>query len=277
MNYERIYNNIIEKYQKLNLKKNKSSYLETHHIIPRCCGGSNNKNNLVTFTGKAHFICHLLLTKMYLNDIKKHQKLLFAFNNLLCMNAPSQDRPNRKQITSRLYQNLKEEYAKIKGENWKGNKNPNSKRNRTYTEEERKILSDRFKGENNPMFGKTGEDHPKGMLGKHHSEETRKKMSDNSKGDKNSHFGKITSEETKRKISLSKIGKKYSIETKLKHKNYASNRVWVNNNIEQKCIKKDELINYDMNIWKLGMIKGWKWTQESKDKLSKSKTKINSN
>lgn len=34
----------------------------------------------------------------------------------------------------------------------------------------------KYDGENNPMFGRTGENHPRGMLGKHHTEETKAKI-----------------------------------------------------------------------------------------------------
>ena len=60
MNYEKIYNQIIERAKSRNL----DGYSEKHHIIPKCMGGGNNKGNLVNLTAKEHFICHLLLTKM---------------------------------------------------------------------------------------------------------------------------------------------------------------------------------------------------------------------
>ena len=40
-------------------------YTETHHIIPKCLGGSNEHENLVVLTAKEHFVCHYLLTKIY--------------------------------------------------------------------------------------------------------------------------------------------------------------------------------------------------------------------
>ena len=61
MNYQKIYNQIIErgKIRKLDC------YKEKHHIIPKCMGGNNDKNNLVELTTKEHFICHKLLTEIY--------------------------------------------------------------------------------------------------------------------------------------------------------------------------------------------------------------------
>ena len=57
-----------------------SGYIEKHHIIPKSCGGSNKKENLVALTAKEHFICHLLLTKMTENNYRI--KMRNSFNNI---------------------------------------------------------------------------------------------------------------------------------------------------------------------------------------------------
>lgn len=61
MNYIKVYNKIIEKCK--NIKPTKSS--EKHHIVPKSLGGSNDSYNLVELEHKEHFICHLLLAKIY--------------------------------------------------------------------------------------------------------------------------------------------------------------------------------------------------------------------
>lgn len=58
--YTKWYNNIISKYTEYP----PTGYTETHHILPRSMGGSDNSPNLVKLTAKAHFICHVLLIKM---------------------------------------------------------------------------------------------------------------------------------------------------------------------------------------------------------------------
>lgn len=58
--YTRIYYQIINRAQTRKL----DGYCEEHHIVPKCLGGSNSKENLVELTAREHFICHLLLTKM---------------------------------------------------------------------------------------------------------------------------------------------------------------------------------------------------------------------
>jgi len=66
LNYEKIYNALVEKAKVRGLDKSKDSgYYEIHHILPRCLGGSDHKSNLVMFTGREHFISHMLLWKMY--------------------------------------------------------------------------------------------------------------------------------------------------------------------------------------------------------------------
>ena len=93
--YTRWYFNIID-----NRKKNiPDGYFEKHHIIPKCLGGSNDKNNLVKLTAREHFICHLLLTKM--ND---NYKLKFALHMMLVKND-KQD--IRYKCNSKIYEYVK--------------------------------------------------------------------------------------------------------------------------------------------------------------------------
>lgn len=42
----------------------KDGVFENHHIIPKSCGGTNLKTNLVLLTPREHFVCHLLLVKI---------------------------------------------------------------------------------------------------------------------------------------------------------------------------------------------------------------------
>lgn len=56
-----------------------SRYLEDHHILPKCMGGSDDKDNMVLLTLREHFICHLLLPHMVYNKNYK-TRLLFALS-----------------------------------------------------------------------------------------------------------------------------------------------------------------------------------------------------
>jgi hypothetical protein len=102
MNYYKIYYSIIE-----SRKRNKYvGYTECHHILPRCLGGSDDKDNLVNLSAKEHFICHLLLTKMYTVGTNEYYKMCHAFMMMLVSNK-SQSR----YITSKRYVSLKEGHS----------------------------------------------------------------------------------------------------------------------------------------------------------------------
>lgn len=45
-------------------------FIEKHHIIPKCMGGSDSLNNIVLLPTRVHFIAHYLLYKAYPEDIK---------------------------------------------------------------------------------------------------------------------------------------------------------------------------------------------------------------
>lgn len=61
MNYQLHYNKLMI------IAKNRvfTGYSESHHIIPRCLGGSDDPSNLVNLTAREHFVAHQLLAKMH--------------------------------------------------------------------------------------------------------------------------------------------------------------------------------------------------------------------
>lgn len=73
MNYQEVYYNIIHKSKsktREKLKRNQEAYIyyENHHILPKCLGGTNDKENLVLLTAREHYLCHKLLTYIYPNS-----------------------------------------------------------------------------------------------------------------------------------------------------------------------------------------------------------------
>lgn len=88
MNYHKIYENLIEKAKNRLLE----GYQERHHIIPKCMGGSNDRENLVGLTPEEHFLAHQLLVKMYPNN----DKLIYA-----CQSMIYHDSKNR--INNKMY------------------------------------------------------------------------------------------------------------------------------------------------------------------------------
>lgn len=102
MNYNKLYNKIIEK-RKI---ETPTGYTEEHHIIPRSLGGTDDTSNLVKLTAKEHFICHLLLTKMYVKGSDEYYKMGHAF---LMMLVSSKNQ--KRYVTSRKYEHLKVSFS----------------------------------------------------------------------------------------------------------------------------------------------------------------------
>ena len=104
MDYQRIYNAIISKRKLSPLKKSPTSYTESHHIIPRCLGGNDSKENLIRLTGREHFVAHRLLAKIHPND-RGLAFAVFTMRNL-------QDR----RVPSKTYELLKKRYCESASE-----------------------------------------------------------------------------------------------------------------------------------------------------------------
>lgn len=66
MNYSKHYNLLIERAKNRIL----DSYVESHHIVPRCMGGSDDFINLVDLTPEEHYLAHQLLVKIYPSNMK---------------------------------------------------------------------------------------------------------------------------------------------------------------------------------------------------------------
>jgi hypothetical protein len=64
MNYLKHYNMLIERSQNRVI----DGYVEKHHIIPRCLGGTNDTSNIAVLTPEEHFLAHQLLVKIYPNS-----------------------------------------------------------------------------------------------------------------------------------------------------------------------------------------------------------------
>ena len=96
MNHGAIYNSIIQKAKSEDRKKGKGMYYERHHIIPKCLGGKDIKENLILLTAKEHYLCHKLLCEIY----PENDKLAFAFWNMC---RPSNRHHKRYIVSGRAY------------------------------------------------------------------------------------------------------------------------------------------------------------------------------
>lgn len=61
MDYKRHYDLLINRAKTRVLDE----FSETHHIVPRCLGGSNDPANLVELTPEEHYVAHQLLIRIY--------------------------------------------------------------------------------------------------------------------------------------------------------------------------------------------------------------------
>jgi hypothetical protein len=150
------------------------TYYEKHHIIPRCLGGADDKDNLVLLTAREHFLCHKLLCKIYPNN----KKLVFA---LWRMCVPGRNYQHRYKITSKEYEMIRIKMANAISSLLTG---------RQYVMTENRI----------DAINKR-----KGKSGRALSAETKKKISDAAKLRKDS-------DETRMKKSIANKGQKRSLD-----------------------------------------------------------------
>jgi hypothetical protein len=206
--YTSYYNNIIDRAKTRLL----DGYHETHHIIPKSLGGSNHKDNLVKLTAREHFICHLLLTKMFDGDAKN--KMVHAAWAMATLENEFQ---KRYKITSKIYESLRIRYANLKSEALRG------KPGRKHSEETKKKLSLALAGKKRtPMSEESKRKLSESMKGKNVGKKRTEEQSHQQSLRQIRRKGKPHSEETKEKLRLSNLGKKKgpeSAETRLKKSN----------------------------------------------------------
>lgn len=82
-------------------------YTEYHHIVPRSLGGTDKDSNLVKLTAKQHFICHLLLTKMFEPKTYEYYKMIHAF----CMMDWCASNSKMLRYTSKVYEKQRKEFS----------------------------------------------------------------------------------------------------------------------------------------------------------------------
>jgi hypothetical protein len=203
--YEKWYATITKRGQERMLE----TYTEKHHIVPRSLGGSNAKSNITYLTAREHFICHWLLTKIY-KEGEAYWKMLNALRIMRAENA-KQNRYSTK-ITSRVYENLKEEYARLQSEKSKGINN--SMFGKTQSSSAKEKISKANTGRVQPIEEKIKQ--KQAQIGKKRhpfSDEWKLNMSEAKKGENNNRYGVEVLDSTKEKIRQKALGRKQSEET----------------------------------------------------------------
>ncbi len=185
MNYQRIYNELIEKFQTNPILKSDETYTEEHHIIPKCMGGTNDKENLVRLPAREHIMAHLLLSRAYPDN----RKVVFATNAMLMGNGV--ERVNRFQalrcFSTRIISSIRETSGRA------------------------------MRGKGNPMFGKTGELAP--CYGRKLSDESRERISRGNKGKEKTPEHRRNLSESKKGVKLSESHRKSISEAQTGEKN----------------------------------------------------------
>ena len=239
--YEEFINNILETRGRNGCGE---EYHETHHIVPKCMGGSNDEDNLIDLFAREHFEAHRLLALENPNA----QGLVYAWWAMSIQT--NQYTKERYRITAEEYEeakiavanlrigtHLSEETKKKLSDALKGRvvsdetkqKMSQSQKGREWSEEHLKnvrISNKSRVGANNPNYGKHfSEEHRRKigeaqigeknhMYGKHHTEEHKKMLSEMNKGEKNKFYGKHHTDETKKFLSQLRSRAIYCIETK---------------------------------------------------------------
>ena len=208
MNYQIIYNNLIDRA----ITRINEGYVEKHHIVPRCLGGTDVKNNIVSLYPEEHYLAHLLLCKIH----KGNAKLLYA-----ALNMTSGSMINNGKRNNKAYGWLRRQYSEsMSGDNNPNRRNPEiqkkaalkrtgqkrteetkarmsaAQKGRTFSEETKKKMSEAVK--NRPPI----------------SDETRKKLSESSAGRIGPWAGKTVPPELVAKRAEARRGKRMSEEAK---------------------------------------------------------------
>ena len=196
MNYIKIYWSIIHN----RLHNKVDGYVEHHHIIPRSEGGNDDKSNIVALTAREHYICHLLLAKIY-NDYKMLSAVVF-------MQCKTKRQKRDFKFNSHLYEQIRKDFSIKNSEAHKGK--PSWNKGRKWSDATKAKISNSKRGQQS------------WLKGKHLSAETKAKLSAARKGKK----FKPLSDEHKKAISEGNKGRKCANKGKL----------WVNDGIKNSYI-----------------------------------------
>jgi hypothetical protein len=97
MDYLKHYNLLIESRKDLNRSKEKG-YFESHHIVPKCYGGTDVEDNLILLSAREHFVAHWLLWRA--NRDKKSSSMFNAMTRF--------SKGQKRYYSSRGYQEARE-------------------------------------------------------------------------------------------------------------------------------------------------------------------------
>ena len=161
-------------------------YHETHHIIPKCMNGTDDKDNLIDLFAREHFEAHRLLAL----ENPENKKLIHAW---WLMSTTLNANKRRVKITPEEYEEAKKIVSKtMSGENNPMYGKPSPRRCVHLSEEQKQHLRDINTGNLNPKYGT------------HLSEETKEKI-------RSAHMGQTVTDEAKKNMRIAHIGKNMGV------------------------------------------------------------------
>ena len=159
-----------------------NEYHERHHILPRCMGGTDDKENLIDLFAREHFEAHRLLALENSNN----QKLIHAW---WMMSTTTNTHQRQESITPEEYEEARKAFSQsMRGVNNPMYGKPSPMRGTHLSEDRKQYLRDINTGERHPNYGK-----PIG-------EETKAKM-------RAARLGRIATDEERLHMSIAHLGK----------------------------------------------------------------------
>lgn len=134
MDYAWHYDKLVETRKQRNWKPG----LEIHHIVPKSLGGNDDKDNLVNFTPREHFLAHWLLWKIHRN-----RQMSFAFFSM-CQYRKGERKNFR--VSSRAYEEARLSRSMTGVSDETKLRMSLAKKGKTYTDEAKLNMSRAKKG-----------------------------------------------------------------------------------------------------------------------------------
>jgi hypothetical protein len=187
MNYKTIYDRLMAR----TVGRVMDGYTESHHIVPRCMGGTDDPLNLVRLTPEEHYVAHQLLVRIYPAD----RALVFAVR-AMCMDRHG-ERLNNKMfgwVRRRVSEAIRLQKTGVARPPWIIEKLRSINKGKVVTQERREL-------------------HSKAMKGRPKSAEHLANLSAALKGRKSPMTGRTHSPETKERMRLAALARKHTQET----------------------------------------------------------------
>lgn len=97
-------------------------YCESHHILPKSMGGTNDKENLVNLNPREHYIAHRLLTKF--TEGQDYYKMMWALHRMV--------HGNTEVLSSKMYEKFRLEWSTFISKNHPSKSNPEWAKNLSH-------------------------------------------------------------------------------------------------------------------------------------------------